>query len=170
MVISLFHGLIDIVTDIRIVHHIKSFFQGLVIWYWQSDWNCDWYYDYIILSGTGYLVLTISLTVVWYIMIISLFQGLVIWYWWCQWQCILHHDHFFVSGTGYLVLTMSLTVVWYVMIILAWIIYYFYNSFKSPLPWSTCYNKWNTPNCQSKIDFVAVSRLLYYYCCYYESL
>ena len=35
---------------------------------------------------------------------------------------------------------------YYVMVI-TWTLYYLYNSFISPLPWTTCGNEWNTENC-----------------------
>ena len=35
----------------------------------------------------------------------------------------------------------------YYIVILAWIMYYLYESFKSPLPYTTCDNSWNSANC-----------------------
>ncbi|XP_056133831.1 sodium- and chloride-dependent GABA transporter 2-like [Lampris incognitus] len=38
----------------------------------------------------------------------------------------------------------------YYIVVLAWGIFYLINSFKSPLPWSTCDNSWNTELCHSR--------------------
>ncbi|XP_060075922.1 creatine transporter-like isoform X2 [Ylistrum balloti] len=40
------------------------------------------------------------------------------------------------------------SVCYYVMMV-SWTVYYFYQSFHSPLPWSTCGNEWNTQYCFS---------------------
>ncbi|XP_013860235.1 sodium- and chloride-dependent GABA transporter 2 [Austrofundulus limnaeus] len=43
----------------------------------------------------------------------------------------------------------------YYIIVLAWAIFYLINSFKSPLPWSTCDNWWNTELCFGRIGLYA---------------
>ncbi|XP_076578065.1 sodium- and chloride-dependent GABA transporter 2-like [Chaetodon auriga] len=43
----------------------------------------------------------------------------------------------------------------YYIMILAWTIFYLYNSIKSPLPWSTCDNVWNTDLCHSHLSIFA---------------
>ena len=40
----------------------------------------------------------------------------------------------------------------YYIIILAWALFYFFASFTTTLPWSTCGNWWNTPNCITMTD------------------
>ncbi|XP_019947904.2 sodium- and chloride-dependent betaine transporter-like [Paralichthys olivaceus] len=45
------------------------------------------------------------------------------------------------------------------IIILAWNIFYMINSFKSPLPWSTCDNWWNTELCHSRVNMLDNSHL-----------
>ncbi|XP_037615891.1 sodium- and chloride-dependent GABA transporter 2-like [Sebastes umbrosus] len=43
----------------------------------------------------------------------------------------------------------------YYIVVLAWAIFYLYNSFKSPLPWSTCDNWWNTELCHGRNSLYA---------------
>ncbi|XP_063356795.1 sodium- and chloride-dependent GABA transporter 2-like [Pelmatolapia mariae] len=47
----------------------------------------------------------------------------------------------------------------YYIIVLAWAIFYLINSFKSPLPWSTCDNWWNSDSCHSRMSIFANPQL-----------
>ncbi|XP_052808527.1 sodium- and chloride-dependent GABA transporter 1-like isoform X2 [Mya arenaria] len=53
-----------------------------------------------------------------------------------------------LRGIGLLMILISGIVSWYYNAILAWVLYYLFNSFRSTLPWSTCDNPWNTPACR----------------------
>lgn len=35
----------------------------------------------------------------------------------------------------------------YYNLVITWALYYLFNSFQAPLPWQSCNNTWNTPNC-----------------------
>ncbi|XP_056223563.1 sodium- and chloride-dependent GABA transporter 2-like [Seriola aureovittata] len=43
----------------------------------------------------------------------------------------------------------------YFIVILAWAIFYLINSFRSPLPWSTCDNSWNSDSCHTHAGIFA---------------
>ncbi|XP_023214582.1 sodium- and chloride-dependent glycine transporter 1-like [Centruroides sculpturatus] len=51
------------------------------------------------------------------------------------------------KGLGYGMVIISGIVCIYYNVIIAWTLYYIYQSLTSLLPWSTCNNWWNTPNC-----------------------
>lgn len=51
------------------------------------------------------------------------------------------------KGLGYGMVIISGIVCIYYNVIIAWTLYYIYQSLTSLLPWSTCGNWWNTPNC-----------------------
>ena len=36
------------------------------------------------------------------------------------------------------------------IVVLAWALFYLFHSFRSPLPWATCDNWWNTDTCRSE--------------------
>ncbi|KAL3877325.1 hypothetical protein ACJMK2_035055 [Sinanodonta woodiana] len=50
-------------------------------------------------------------------------------------------------GLGIVMVAMSFVVLFYDGILMAWILYFIYQSFSSPIAWSTCGNWWNTPLC-----------------------
>ncbi|KFP09626.1 Sodium-dependent serotonin transporter, partial [Egretta garzetta] len=50
-------------------------------------------------------------------------------------------------GIGFAICIIGLYVSFYYNTIIAWALYYFYSSFSGTLPWASCDNPWNTPNC-----------------------
>ncbi|XP_021268742.1 sodium-dependent serotonin transporter-like [Numida meleagris] len=51
------------------------------------------------------------------------------------------------TGVGFAICIIGLYVSFYYNTIIAWALYYFYSSFSGTLPWASCDNPWNTPNC-----------------------
>eukprot|EP00076_Gallus_gallus_P045903 XP_025011441.1 sodium-dependent serotonin transporter-like [Gallus gallus] len=51
------------------------------------------------------------------------------------------------KGIGFAICIIGLYVSFYYNTIIAWALYYFYSSFSGTLPWASCDNPWNTPNC-----------------------
>lgn len=72
-----------------------------------------------------------------------------------EWSCNTYRYVIFYSivftGIGVLQVTLSLTVLWYVVFILAWVLYFLYSSLQTVLPWTSCDNSWNTPQCLRKL-------------------
>ncbi|XP_064645225.1 sodium- and chloride-dependent glycine transporter 2-like [Lineus longissimus] len=54
----------------------------------------------------------------------------------------------FFKGIGWGMTMISFLVGIYYNVIIAWTLFYFFASFTSQLPWSTCGNDWNTPYCK----------------------
>ncbi|XP_045474082.1 sodium-dependent dopamine transporter isoform X2 [Harmonia axyridis] len=52
------------------------------------------------------------------------------------------------KGIGYAVVLIAFYVDFYYNVIIAWALRYFFASFTNLLPWTTCDNPWNTPNCR----------------------
>lgn len=52
------------------------------------------------------------------------------------------------KGIGYAVVLIAFYVDFYYNVIIAWSLYYFIHSFSSILPWTTCNNLWNSPDCR----------------------
>ncbi|KAM6463163.1 sodium-dependent serotonin transporter [Liasis olivaceus] len=53
------------------------------------------------------------------------------------------------KGIGYAICIIAFYVASYYNTIMAWALYYLVSSFSSELPWISCKNSWNTPNCTS---------------------
>ncbi|KOC64578.1 Sodium-dependent dopamine transporter [Habropoda laboriosa] len=54
-----------------------------------------------------------------------------------------------LKGIGYAVALIAFYVDFYYNVIIAWALRYFFASFSSLLPWTTCDNPWNTPHCRA---------------------
>ncbi|XP_071961445.1 sodium- and chloride-dependent GABA transporter 2-like isoform X2 [Antedon mediterranea] len=57
------------------------------------------------------------------------------------------------GGIGYATTVIVFWLNQYYIVIIAWALFYFFNSFSSELPWSHCQNPWNTPNCTEFKDY-----------------
>uniref|UniRef100_A0A8C2I8L1 Transporter n=1 Tax=Cyprinus carpio TaxID=7962 RepID=A0A8C2I8L1_CYPCA len=51
------------------------------------------------------------------------------------------------KGIGFAICIIALYIAFYYNTIMAWALYYLLSSFRATLPWTTCNNQWNTPNC-----------------------
>ncbi|XP_067054469.1 sodium- and chloride-dependent GABA transporter 1-like isoform X3 [Acropora muricata] len=51
------------------------------------------------------------------------------------------------KGVGFSMLVVSFLCCVYYNVIIAWCLYYMFKSFASVVPWASCGNLWNTPNC-----------------------
>ncbi|XP_074641152.1 sodium-dependent dopamine transporter-like [Tubulanus polymorphus] len=51
------------------------------------------------------------------------------------------------KGVGYAVVLIAFYVDFFYNIIIAWALYFFFSSFTTNLPWTSCNNSWNTMNC-----------------------
>ncbi|XP_020341111.1 sodium- and chloride-dependent GABA transporter ine [Oncorhynchus kisutch] len=57
-----------------------------------------------------------------------------------------------LKGVGLATVAISFIMCTYYNIIITWGLYYLFSSFQSPLPWQSCNNTWNTPNCTDHIN------------------
>ncbi|KAJ6656604.1 hypothetical protein lerEdw1_003491 [Lerista edwardsae] len=53
------------------------------------------------------------------------------------------------AGVGFAICVIGLYVSFYYNTIIAWALFYLYSSFSGTLPWASCENPWNTPDCLS---------------------
>ncbi|XP_074527626.1 sodium- and chloride-dependent GABA transporter ine [Halichoeres trimaculatus] len=52
-----------------------------------------------------------------------------------------------LKGVGLASVAISFIMCTYYNIVITWALYYLFSSFQAPLPWQSCNNTWNTPNC-----------------------
>lgn len=52
-----------------------------------------------------------------------------------------------LKGVGLATVAISFIMCTYYNVIITWALYYLFSSFQSPLPWHSCNNTWNRPNC-----------------------
>ncbi|XP_023018908.2 sodium-dependent serotonin transporter [Leptinotarsa decemlineata] len=53
-----------------------------------------------------------------------------------------------LKGVGYAICLIDIYMGMYYNTIIGWALYYLITSFQSELPWTSCRNEWNTPNCR----------------------
>lgn len=58
-----------------------------------------------------------------------------------------------MKGIGFAVVIINILMLSYYNTLQAYALYYLFNSFKSPLPWSDCLHEWNTDNCHLRTNF-----------------
>lgn len=65
------------------------------------------------------------------------------------------------AGVGYAAAVMAFWLNVYYIVVLAWAMYYFYNSIAADVPWRGCNNWWNTGRCRSEYDLADEERRCY---------
>lgn len=63
-----------------------------------------------------------------------------------------------LQGVGYAAAVMAFWLNIYYIVVLAWAMYYFYQSISADVPWRGCNNWWNTARCRSEYDLADEER------------
>lgn len=62
-------------------------------------------------------------------------------------------DERFCTGIGFAVVLIAFYVDFFYNVIIAWALHFFFASFTSQLPWISCSNSWNTPQC-AEVNYI----------------
>ncbi|XP_055694630.1 sodium-dependent serotonin transporter [Lutzomyia longipalpis] len=62
-----------------------------------------------------------------------------------------------LKGVGYAICLIDIYMGMYYNTIIGWAVYYLFASFSSELPWTSCGNEWNTPNCSHVTNITNVN-------------
>lgn len=57
------------------------------------------------------------------------------------------YNSVFLPGVGYAICLIDVYMGMYYNTIIGWAVYYLFASLQSELPWTSCGNEWNTPEC-----------------------
>lgn len=70
---------------------------------------------------------------------------------------LINEWHGWNKGVGYAICLIDIYMGMYYNTIIGWAVYYFFASFTSQLPWTSCDNVWNTEDCMSvtNVNFTA---------------
>lgn len=61
---------------------------------------------------------------------------------------VLYSTRAYATGVGYAICLLDVYVGMHYNTIIGWAVYYLMASFQYELPWTSCNNEWNTPNCR----------------------
>jgi SNF family Na+-dependent transporter len=65
-----------------------------------------------------------------------------------------------LKGAGVGTVVMSFLLATYYNVIMAWALFYLFSSFSATLPWESCDNDWNSPDCRPIIQTNSSGRIL----------
>lgn len=57
-------------------------------------------------------------------------------------------------GVGYAMLVVCFLISVYYNVIIAWILFYLFDSFRADVPWRNCNHEWDSPKCAQKLSII----------------